>query len=351
MYGVGVYGAGYWAQNGLRVISESRGSQLVAVCDIDAERLDTVKWRYPHARATTAPDALIDDPAIDVIYIATPPHTHAPLARAALEAGKHVLVEKPLTDRVADAERLVDLAAERGLTLMVGHTFLYSAPVLKVKELLDGGVIGEVFSIDSQRVNLGRYQDSGVIWDLAPHDISILLFWLGELPRRVTASARSFVSTGREDVAFVTLEFPGGTLAQLHLSWLAPTRLRRMTLSGSERMVVYEDTAGPEMVKVYDMGVDRLRTPESYGEAQLTYRHGDLHVPRLDAAEPLKAEWDHFLSCVATGDEPRSSGAQGLAVVRTLAAIDRALVSGQWEPVPTSDATHPAGATAALVAR
>src|SRR5207302_9065874 len=180
----------------------------------------------------------------------------------------------------AEGAPLVELAEDRNLRLMVGHTFLYSPPVLKIGELIDDGVLGSLYYIDSHRVNLGRYQDSGVLWDLAPHDLSILMFWIGERIQSVSATGRSFVSSGQPDVVFLNFEFPGGVLAQVHLSWLAPTRLRRTTISGSQRMVVYDDTLGPEAVKVFDHGVDRGPLPSSFGEAQLTYRTGDVHMPR-----------------------------------------------------------------------
>jgi predicted dehydrogenase len=325
---VGVIGAGYWATNGLRVIAES-GVNLRAVADVDPARLEAVARRYPAARRSTSPAEVFADPAVDAVYIATPPHTHHRLARAALLAGKHVLVEKPFTTSTAEGVDLIELARARGLTVMVGHTFLYSPPVLKIKALIDDGTLGGLYYVDAQRVNLGKYQDSGVLWDLAPHDVSMLLFWLGDLPHAVSATGRSFVSSSREDVAFVTLEFPSGVVAQLHLSWLAPTRLRRTTIAGDRRMVVYDDTAGAEAVKIYDAGVDRPREPAGFGEAQLSYRTGDVTVPRLDNREPLAAQWAHFVECVQTGAQPRSSGLQGLQVVRVLEAAERSMRLGQ----------------------
>jgi predicted dehydrogenase len=333
VHNVGVIGAGQWASNGLRVIAESARCRLHAVADLDPARLAPVAGRHPGVRTGTDPAVVVDNPDVDLVYVATPPATHAALAGRALAAGKSVLVEKPFTTDPADAAVLVALADEQRRTLMVGHTFLYSPPVLAVADLISSGALGDVFYVDAQRVNLGRYQDSGVLWDLAPHDVAILLHWLGEAPTSVSATGRSFVSAGREDVAFLTLHFPGGALAQLHLSWLSPTRLRRTTVSGARRMVVYDDTAGPEAVKVYDHGVHRSPAPESFGEAQLTYRTGDIRIPRLPAVEPLKAMWEHFVDCVETGATPRSCGRQGLVTVQVLAAAERALRTGRREPV------------------
>lgn len=331
---VAVYGAGYWAKNGMRVVAEAPGCDLAVVCDLDPGALDWVRRRFPGTDTTTDPADPLRDTGVDLVYIATPPGTHFDLARRALYADCHVLVEKPYTVTTQEAEQLNRLAVERGRTVMVGHTFLYAPPVLKVKELIDDGSIGEVLYIDSQRVNLGRYQDSGVLWDLAPHDLSILFYWLGTEPDRVSATGRSLRSGGREDVVFVTLEFPNGTLAQLHLSWLAPTKLRRTTVSGSQRMVVYDDTQGAESVRVYDLGVDVQATPDGFGESQLSYRRGDSLIPYLDNREPLRAEWEHFVECVETGRLPRSSMQQGLATVRTIEAIEEALGAGRRIDVP-----------------
>jgi len=328
-----VLGFGYWAQNGVRVIKESPDSELVVVCDLDASRLEPVHRRYPGTVTTSDPAAVFDDASIDAVYIATPPATHASLAEAALRAGKHVLVEKPFTTESASALRLADLAVELDRTLMVGHTFLYSPPVVKVHDLIAAGEIGEIFYVESQRVNLGRYQDSGVLWDLGPHDLSMLTYWLGEVPTEVHARGGSFVSPGREDVVFLTLGYPSGAIAQCQFSWLSPTRLRRTTVSGSRRMVVYDDTLGAEAIRIYESGVDRVNQPETFGEFQLTYRSGDITIPRLPSTEPLRAQWEHFLECVRTGAAPRTGARHGVAIISILEAADRALRSGCREMV------------------
>ncbi len=332
MSNIGVIGAGYWAQNMLRVIAGSSSSELVAVAELDESKHVAVGHHYPGVRISTDANELFNDDAIDAIYIATPPETHGRLALAALRASKHVLVEKPIATSAVATEALIEEAYVQQRTLMVGHTFLYSPPVLKVMELINNGTVGDVFYVDSQRVNLGKYQASGVMWDLAPHDLSIILHWLGEVPISVAASGRSFRSTGREDVCFITLDFPGGAVAQLQVSWLAPVKLRRTMVSGSQRMVVYDDTSGPEAVKVFNHGVD-LAAPETFGEFQLSYRQGDIWIPRLDTSEPLTNEWEHFIQCTKTGRHPRSSAEQGLAVVKVLEAADRSLKTGHREPV------------------
>jgi predicted dehydrogenase len=328
---VGVIGAGYWGKNMLRVISESPRCELIRICDLDPELAATAAKRHG-CEGTTDVQKIFKDKSIEAVYIATPPSTHADLARQALENGKHALVEKPITDRAEDASELIDLAAANQRTLMVGHTFLYSPPVMKIKDLITTGTMGEVFYIDSQRVNLGKYQSSGVLWDLAPHDLSMMLYWLGEIPNSVKASGRSYRSNGREDVVFLTLEFPSGAIAQMHMSWLAPVKLRRTTVSGSQRMVVYDDTAGPEAIKIFNHGVDRSE-PSSFGEYQLSYRQGDIWIPRLENAEPLSNEWRHFMDCIATGETPRSSAEQGLCTVSIIEACEASLVSGKREAV------------------
>ena len=297
------------------------------MCDSDAERLRPVAARYPAARPTTDVNNLFDDASIDAVYISTPVSTHYELVKRALDSGKHVLVEKPLATTVEQAEALAALAAAKGLTLMVGHTFVFSPPVRKVKELIDSGVIGPIYYVETTRVNLGLFQkDVSVLWDLGPHDLSILNYWLGEVPIRVSARGRSFLGEALEDVAFVTLEFPSGILAQVQISWLAPSKLRRTSVVGRERMVVYDDLEPVEKVKVYDRGVDRQ--PASFGEYQLTYRSGDILSPRLDTTEPLYLECAHFLECIQTGARARHQPAQWSGSGQVIQAAERSLRQG-----------------------
>ena len=335
MANIGVIGAGYWAQNMLRVIGDCDDARLRWICDSDAKALHGAAGRYAGALTTADFLEVVNDPETDAVYIATPPHTHVKIAKAALEAGKHVLVEKPLSTDSFEALDLIETAARNERTLMAGHTFLYSAPVCKVKALIESGQLGDVFYIDSARVNLGRYQPSGVIWDLAPHDLSIVCYWLDMAPIAVNATAGSYRGTSSEDVAFITLEFPNGALAQIHVSWLAPAKLRRTTISGSKQMVVYDDTAGPEAVRVYDQGVE-ASNPETFGEFQLTYRRGDVTIPFLEPIEPLRREFQHFLDCAATGKRPLSDGASGFRIVRIIEAVHRAVESGKREEIDWS---------------
>ncbi|MBI4494286.1 MAG: Gfo/Idh/MocA family oxidoreductase [Chloroflexi bacterium] len=331
--GVAAIGCGYWGPNVIRNLAELPGFRLRAICDLSRERLEAIGRRYPAAWATTRYEELLGDPEIEAVYVATPVSTHYPLVRAALRSGKHVLVEKPLATSVEQGEELCELASSAGRTLMVGHTFVYSPPVRKVKELLDTDVLGQVFYIDIARVNLGLFQkDVSVLWDLAPHDLSILLYWLGCAPLDVSARGRSFVKDGLDDVAFLTLQFPNEVLAQLHVSWLAPSKLRRTTIVGSKRMVVYDDVEAVEKVKVFDRGVDRV--PESFGEFQLTYRSGDVVSPKIENTEPLYLQCSHFLECIRTGCRPLTAGPDGVEIIRILAAAQRSMNNGgAIEPV------------------
>ncbi|MCA1644230.1 MAG: Gfo/Idh/MocA family oxidoreductase [Chloroflexi bacterium] len=320
-------GCGYWGPNVIRNLDAVAGFELCGVCDIDPERVRPVAARYPSARATTDVAVFLGDPSIDALYLSTPVSTHYPLVKRALQSGKHVLVEKPIATTVAEAEDLARLAVASGRTLMVGHTFVFSPPVRKVKELIDAGAIGPIYYVETTRVNLGLFQkDVSVLWDLGPHDVSILNYWLGEVPLRVSARGRSFLGETLEDVVFLTLEFPSGILAQVQISWLAPSKLRRTSVVGSQRMVVYDDLEPVEKVKVFDRGVDRQ--PSSFGEFQLTYRSGDILSPRLDTTEPLYTECAHFLDCIRGGREPDTSARSGIDVVRVLQAAERSLRCG-----------------------
>lgn len=321
---VGLVGYGYWGPNLLRNYMELPGVRVKWVCDRDAERLAKAKLRCPAANFTGVYDDLLGDPEVDAIIIATPISTHFPLAEGALLAGKHVFVEKPLAASVVEAEALVSLAEQCGLTLMVGHTFEYSPPVVRIKEIIDSGELGEIYFVTSSRVNLGLHQrDVSVIWDLAPHDFSILFDWLGEEPVQVSAVGRGCVHPGIPDVAFVTLRFPSGAVAECQLSWLSPVKLRRTIVVGSKKMLMYDDTESVEKVKLFDHGVS-MTEPGSFGEYQLSYRTGDILSPRMENSEPLKVEASHFIECVRTGARPKSGGESGLRVVR---ALERAQAS------------------------
>ena len=322
---VGVIGAGYWGPNLVRNLSEAPGAEPVAVADLSEERLAPLRKRFPAVRMTTDHHELLDDNKIDAICIATPVGTHRAIAEEAFAAGKHVFVEKPLAGTVADAEAIVRAAERAGKTLMVGHTFVYNPAVVQVKGILDADGLGRVHYIDSQRVNLGLHQfDINVLWDLGPHDISITLYWLGEEPSWVQCMGACYVQANIEDVVFLMIGFPSGAIAHAHLSWLAPSKLRTMTVIGSRKMVVYDDVQTVEKVKIYDHGVEKL----SGEDLRRSYRAGDIHSPRIDVTEALQLEMRHFIECVRDGKKPRSDGEVGLRVVRVLEAGMRSLRSG-----------------------
>jgi len=333
---VAAVGCGYWGPNVIRNLDALPGFELRWVCDADPDRLQPVAARHPAARATRRIDDIFEDPGVDAVYLATPVSTHFELTKRALLAYKQVLLEKPLATTVQQAEELAELAASRRLTLMVGHTFVFSPPVRKVKELIDAGLVGPIYYIETTRVNLGLFQkDVSVLWDLGPHDLSILMYWLGEVPVTVSARGRSYLGEPLEDVAFMTLEFPSGILAQVQLSWLAPSKLRRTSIVGRQRMIVYDDLEPVEEVKIFDRGVDRQ--PASFGEFQLTYRSGDILSPRLDATEPLYIEAAHFLECIRTGRTPDSGPQAAVDIVRVIQAAERSLRCGGG-PQPTYEA-------------
>jgi predicted dehydrogenase len=324
---VALVGYGYWGPNVARNLVELGDAEMVAICDARHEALDRARRRYPGIRATEQFETLLADPGIDAIAVTTPVSTHFDLARQALDAGKHVFVEKPLAASSAEAHQLAELARAAGLVLMPGHTFLYSPPVNMIQELINADVLGEIYSISTSRVNLGLHQpDASVAWDLGPHDFSILRYWLGDTPTHVSALSRGCILPHTADVAFINLEFSSGTIAHVELSWLAPSKLRRTTLIGSKKMVVYDDTS-TEPIRVFDSGV-MPRDPESYGEFKLSYRTGDIVSPHVAAVEPLYVEMQDFCDAIRTGSTPRSSAELGIEVVRMVEGVDASLAAG-----------------------
>jgi predicted dehydrogenase len=319
-----VVGYGYWGPNIVRNVMERPELEMWGLCELDPERVGKFKCRYPGVRTCASFDRMLADPTVDAVSIATPPSTHYALAEKALRAGKHVLVEKPLATTAADAESLVELAERSGLVLMPGHTFLYSPAVNKVQELIESGELGEIYFVTSSRMNLGIYQSDGVVKDLAPHDLSILLYWLNEPIVEVAASARSVLEPGVPTTAFLTLTFASGTTANVQISWLAPRKVREMIIVGSRQMVQYDDATVDEAVRIYDRGME-LSDPENFGEHQLTYRSGDMVAPRLEAAEPLGLELADFARAIRTGSTPRSHAQLGVEIVRALEAADESL--------------------------
>jgi predicted dehydrogenase len=324
-----VVGYGYWGPNLARNVAECPELQLRALCERDPERRQAFVRRHPEARAVHELDAVLDDHEVQAVVVATPPQTHHAIARRALQAGKHVLVEKPLATCTKDARELACIAGEMGRVLMPGHTFVYSPAVNAVRELIREGVVGDVHFITSARMNLGKYHLGGVLCDLAPHDLSILLHWLGRPVVEVAASGSSVLRVGVPETAFLTLTFAGGPTANVQISWLAPRKMRQMIVVGSQRMVVYDDTASDEPVRIYDRGMDMLPPePANFGEHQLIYRTGDVVIPRIEPQEPLRLELEDFARAIRTGEEPRSSLALGLEIVSVVEVAEASLRDG-----------------------
>ncbi len=327
-----VVGYGYWGPNIVRNVVERPEFRLMGLCEMDDGRAEDFRRRHPGVWVESDLDAALADPRIEAVAIATPPHTHYDLVRRALEAGKHVLVEKPLARTSEEAAALIALAEELGLVMMPGHTFVYSPSVNKVRELIQSDELGEIYFVTSARMNLGLYQQDGVVLDLAPHDLSILLHWLNKPLVEVSATGRSVYQEGVHETAFLTLRFEGGTQANVQLSWLAPRKMRQMVVVGSRRMIQYEDTAADDSVRIYDRGLDFSEPPANFGEYRLTYRSGDMVAPRIQALEPLSQELQDFASAIREGTRPISNSRLGLEIVLGLEALEQSL-QDRGEPV------------------
>lgn len=321
---VGLIGLGYWGPNLLRVLIDMEDVAVTRICDLDEERLHRFCRRYPHAIPTTDFWTVLEDPKIDAVLVATPVETHFELASTSLESGKHTFVEKPLASTAREADALIALADRMGLVLMSGLTFLHSPPVRAIKGLLQRGELGELYFISSSRVNLGPYRkDVSVICDLAPHDFSMLLYWMEELPVSLRAVGKDAITDGIPDVAFITMTFASGVIANLEVSWIAPSKLRRTVIVGSKKMIVYDDVSA-EQVKVFDKGFD-YQKPEGFGEYQLSTRTGDIVTPRLDSAEPLAVELREFMASVRCGAGSHELLHLARDVVRLIEASDTSL--------------------------
>ena len=324
---LGQVGLGYWGPNLLRNFQALPTARVKMLCDLSTEALAHAGERYPELLRTTEYADLLRDPEIGAVVVSSSATTHYRLAQAALEAGKHVFVEKPIALRENEAENLIRLADERDLVLMVGHLLLYHPAVTKLKELLDGGQLGDVYYLYSERRNLGKVRhDENAMWSLAPHDIAVALYLLGEMPAAVSAQGQAYLQPGIEDTVFFTLRFADGRLAHSHVSWLDPHKVRRLTVVGSRQMAVFDDVEPSEKLRIYDKGVDRMPEYASYGDA-LTLRFGDIYAPHLEMQEPLRLECQHFVDCVAHGRQPLSDGRNGLAVLRVLERLQRSLDS------------------------
>lgn len=327
MINIAVIGCGYWGPNLIRNFSGTPGARLAAVCDLNPARLGEVRQQNPGLRTTTDYAALLVSGDVDAVAIATPVSSHFPLAKQALEAGKHVLVEKPMTATVAEAEELISLAAERNLVLMVDHTFAYTSAVRRIKELVDGDQLGRLLYYDSVRINLGLFQhDVNVLWDLAVHDLAIMDFALGREPVAVSATGLAHLAGQHEDVAYLTCFFEGKLIAHFHLNWLSPLKIRRTIIGGDRKMVVYDDLEPSEKLKIYDRGASlNEQSIENVHRTLVDYRLGDMWAPHLSQGEALRAESTHFVECVTQNKTPITDGQAGLRVVRILEAANQSL--------------------------
>jgi len=320
MLNVGVIGYGYWGPNLVRNFNESGVAEVVSVSDTNAERLALVAQRYPRTRTTTDHRDLLTAADIDAVIIATPVATHFDLALASLQAGKHVFLEKPLTQTTQQAQRLVDEADQRGLTLMVDHTFLFTAAVGKMRELVRSGELGDIYYYDSVRVNLGLFQpDINVIWDLAVHDLAIMNYVFDRTPVAVSATGMGHIPGKPADIAYLSLFFEDHMMAHIHINWLSPVKIRRSMIGGSKKMLVYDDLEPSEKIKIYDKGIN-LSDRQSLYDTLVSYRVGDMHAPHLDTHEALNLEANYFYECIDKKQPPFNGGQAGMAVVRILEA-------------------------------
>jgi len=324
MINLGVVGYGYWGPNVVRNLHSLDGCHVAAVCDRSAAALKRVRHAYPDVAVTTEPSELLTSPKIDAIAVVTPVWTHFELAKAALENGKHVFVEKPFTATTQQAEELVELGIRNNLRIMVDHTFLFSGAVRKIRQLVDEGILGRLYYYDSTRVNLGLFQhDVSVIWDLAPHDLSIMDFLIQEKPEAVIATGESHLNHVA-DVAFITIYFPGNIIAHVNVNWLSPVKVRTTLIGGQKKMLVWNDLEPDEKIKVYDKGA-QISNGDSRYELLVSYRSGDMWAPRVEQAEALKVELTYFLECVLNGETPLNDGVAGARMVKLLEAADRSL--------------------------
>jgi len=325
--GIAVIGCGYWGVNYVRVFHELPGAQVVAICDGRSERLQEMGKRFPHARQTTDVAELLQWPGIDAVVICTGATTHFAVAQRCLQAGKHVLVEKPMATTVADARQLVACAKAQRVTLMVGHTFLYNAGIRKVKEYMQRADMGQIYYLYARRTNLGPIrQDVNALWDLAPHDVSIFNYLLDQRPRWVSAVGAHVLQNCREDVGFISLGYANETIGNIHVSWAEPNKVRELVVVGSSKRIVFDDLNAVERVKIYEKGVTpTAREASTYGEYQFQIRDGDIFSPSVAVSEPLKEQCNHFLECVTQGLRPLTDGQAGVAVVQVLQAIEQSV--------------------------
>jgi predicted dehydrogenase len=326
MVSIGVVGAGYWGPNLIRNFTALAESRVKLVCDRDAARRDYIDGLYPGTETTAEFEGLIADPEIDAVVVATPVATHYPLAAAALEAGKHVFIEKPLARTPAECRSLIETADAGGRVLMVGHTFIFNHQVRIIRALIESGDIGDVMYINARRLNLGLFQrDINVAWDLAPHDLSMILYWLDDDPVAINCQGKAHLNPNVEDVTTITLTFANGCVAFIQSSWIDPRKTREITIVGTKKMVVFDDTQPLEKIRIYDKRVELPPHYDTFAEFHYSYHYGDVLIPYSRQSEPLRAECEHFLDCIAGGTESITSGREGLRVVRLLDAASRSL--------------------------
>lgn len=345
---MGVIGCGYWGPNLMRNVRSLPECSLKVMCDVSRERLEHLRSLYPEVEANTDYEYLLNGAGLDAVMVATPVRFHYQIAKASLLAGKHTFIEKPMAKSSAECEELISIADRMGVILMVGHTFIYSPAIRKIKEIVDAGQIGDIQYICARRLNLGLFQkDINVTWDLAPHDISIILRIMGEQPLGLNSCGQAHVTSGVEDVTTVFLAFSKGRVATIQSSWLDPRKVREMTIVGTKRMIVYDDVTPSEKIKIFDARVEVPPHYDTFAEFQYAYHYGDVHVPYIKQEEPLKVECQHFLDCIREGRQPLTSGQQGLEAVRILEASSISLKqNGMFVPItpslkPRSPALNP----------
>jgi len=326
MINVGVIGVGYWGPNIIRNFDGCSQTHMVIASDLKPERLSFIQKKHPALKTTADYREIINDPDIDAVAICTPVFSHYELAKAALQAGKHVFLEKPMTSTSQQAEELVNLAAQKKLTLMLDHTFIYTGAVQLIKKLVDAGEIGDLYYFDSVRINLGLFQhDVNVIWDLAPHDISIMDHLLQLKPESVVATGADHVGAGHEDVAYLTVYFPNNVIAHIHANWLSPVKIRQTLIAGTKKMIVWDDNLPNDKIKIYDSGITVNRTKAEIYDTLIQYRTGDMWAPKVPLTEALSLEVNHFAECIQSGATPLTDGVAGLNVVRILEASEKSI--------------------------
>ncbi len=326
MINVGVIGVGYWGPNIIRNFYSNLQTTVCKCCDLRKDRLDFIKRTYPSIETTADYSDLTNDPRLDILAICTPVHTHYEIAKKALSAGKHVLIEKPMTNSSVQAEELLNLAEQKNLKIFVDHTFVFTGAVSKIREVIKKGEIGDIYYFDSVRVNLGLFQhDINVLWDLAPHDISIMHSLLSQKPESVLATGVDHLKNGLENIAYLSVFYPNNVLGHIHVNWLSPVKVRETLIAGTKKMIVWDDNQPSEKVRIYDKGIDVIKSSDQIYDMLIQYRTGDMYCPKIDSTEALAVEVDHIVDCIINDKKGISSGEEGLLVVKILEAAEKSL--------------------------